>query len=384
MNDQQRFAELDAVLSRVVEESGAPAAQYALGLNGEIVHAGTVGAADAASRFCIFSASKPVFASLILHLASTGQLELSTRVAKLWPEFGTGGKAEVTIEHLLLFTAGFPSYWPSTRIATDPELLAIDLAAAPSESTPGTAYAYHPVSAHWALAEVVRRATGVDHRDALQQMILAPLGLDRMRLGVPPEEQEDIQPVSLVGEYDLAFAAAILGQMFTDEELDALNAPVLEIAGDPALIHAGVPGGGIISDASSLALFYQALLHGTGSLWSEEILHSATSVARNVLTDDGRGGAPANRTIGCLTLAGAEVPYADFPTLGIRHPVRHHGTLTSARTFGHPGFGGQLGFADPDAGYSFAFLISGAERDGLAGARRDREIADAVARVFRT
>lgn len=382
MITEKRLSELDAVLARVVEESGAPAAQYALALNGRVEQAGALGRADADSRFCIFSASKPVFASLILHLASAGTLDLRSRVADLWPEFAAGGKQDVTIEQLLLFTAGMPSYWPARDSAIDHERRAAELAATPIETAPGTAYAYHPVSAHWVLAEIVRRTTGLDHREALRRLVLDPLGLDRMQLGVSPVEQQGIEPAGLVGAYDLAYAEATLGQPLTPAELDAANALALDIGRDPALIAAGVPGGGVISDASSLALFYQALLHGHPALWDEDVLNSATRESRNVLVDEGRGGAPANRTVGCLTIAGEGVPYAEFPALGLGHPVRHHGTRTSARTFGHPGFGGQLGFADPDHGYSFAFLISGAERDGVAGARRDREIADAVAEAF--
>lgn len=382
MIDDLRLSALDEALARIVAESGAPSAQYALALGGEVVHARALGEASAESRFCIFSASKPVFASLVLHLAHVGLIDLSASVASYWPEFGVAGKEGITIEQLLLFTAGIPSYWPQADVAVDRDRRAAELAAIPLETAPGTAYAYHPVSAHWVLAEVVRRRTGLDHREALRTLVLDRLGLDRMALGVAPAQQGGIRPALMVGEYDLAFSAATLGQSFTRSELEALNAPVLDIASDPGLIAAGVPGGGVISDAASLALFYQALLHGHSALWGEELLRSATSETRNTLPDDGRGGAPAARTIGCLTVSGAGAPVADLPALGICQPVRHHGTRTSPRTFGHPGFGGQLGFADPDHGYSFAFLISGAERDGIAGARRDREIADAVAGVF--
>lgn len=382
MIDDRRIATLDDDLARIFEESRAPSAQYALAFDGEVVHTRTLGAASEDSRFCIFSASKPVFASLVLHLAHIGLVDLSASVASYWPEFGTWGKEGITMEQLLLFTSGIPSYWPDTAAAVDSERRAAELAELPVETHPGTAYAYHPVSAHWVLAEVVRRRTGLDHREALRTLVLDRLGLDRMTLGVAPSQQQDIQPTRMVGEYDLPFSAATLGQSFTRAELETMNAPVLDIASDPVLIAAGVPGGGVISDAASLALFYQALLRGEPSLWGDDLLRGATSETRNALLDEGRGGAPANRTIGCLTVSGNGAPVADLPAIGIRHPVRHHGTLTSPRTFGHPGFGGQLGFADPDHGYSFAFLTSGAERDGIAGARRDREIADAAARVF--
>lgn len=373
--------ELNAQIARIVSESGATAAQYALAIGGDVVHANALGSATMHSRFCIFSASKPIFASLVLHLVGTGRLDLDAAVAEYWPEFGAEGKALITVEQLLVFTAGIPSPWPVPSVAIDRALRAAEIAAWPVETEPGTAYAYHAVSAHWVLAELVRRTTGLDHRQALRELILEPLGLDRLQLGVPPEEQVDIVPAEQIGEYDLSLSAAMLGVDATADDLERAAELALALSRSPALIAAGVPGGGVISDAASVALFYQALLHGDDRLWRGELLRRATSETRNDLPDAGRGGAPANRTIGSLTISGAELPELSFPALGITLPVRHHGRLVSARTFGHPGFGGQLAFADPDRGYSFALLINGSERDARRGAKRDRDIADVVARA---
>lgn len=381
MIDTDALRVLDDEIARIVEHSEARAVQYALALDGRVQHTVARGVADHGSRFCIFSASKPIFASLVLHLASAGRLDLESRVVDLWPEFGEHGKEHITVEQLLLFTAGIPSPWPDTAVAVDPALRRDAIRSWSQETAAGSAYAYHPVSAHWVLAELVRRVTGLDHRTALRELILDPLQLDRLELGVPRDRQHDIVPLELIGEYDVALSSAMLGQQVTEDELEGAAGLALAIGTVPALIEAGVPGGGIVSDAASVALFYQALLHGDERLWDPELLRRATREPSNDLPDPGRGGAPANRTICCLTVSGNGAPELAFPGLGAPLPVRHHGGLTSPRAFGHPGFGGQLAFADPDTGISFALLINGSERDARRGALRDRAIADAVARA---
>jgi hypothetical protein len=48
-----------------------------------------------------------------------------------------------------------------------------------------------------------------------------------------------------------------------------------------------------------------------------------------------------------------------------------------ARSFGHPGSGGSLGFADPDAGVGYAYVTSGMGT-ALTGDPRDVALRDAL------
>src|SRR5205809_5442771 len=65
---------------------------------------------------------------------------------------------------------------------------------------PGTKYEYHPTSAHWVLAEIITEVSGEDYRSFIRSRIIDPLGLTKLRLGVPPDEQGDIAEIALVGE----------------------------------------------------------------------------------------------------------------------------------------------------------------------------------------
>ena len=101
--------ELMAAARADVERGWLPACQVAVGKDGDIVAFETFGAADDATRFCVFSATKPFVASAVWILIQEGRLDVSRPVADYIPEFGTAGKDIVTVEQVMLHTAGFPN-----------------------------------------------------------------------------------------------------------------------------------------------------------------------------------------------------------------------------------------------------------------------------------
>lgn len=381
MSDGALAAALDREIGAVLTRHGAPDAQYALARGGDVIARGVSGAADASSLFCAFSASKPVFAALVLQLIGEGALSLGTRVAELWPEFGAHGKEGITVEHLLLHTAGIPGWFPLPPGALSREERARQAEALVPEWTPGEGTGYHSVSAHWVMAELVMRLTGRDHRAALRERILDPLGLDRMRLGVAAEDPRRPRSVRRIGAPRPEQFSALFGAAFSEGDVIAAEDAALAHADDAEVIALGTPGAGVVTDAASLALFYQALLHDPAGLWHPELLRVATSEIRNALPEPSRAGAPANRAIGGFVVAGAEGVQQSIPAIGMSRPVRWFGTRVSDGTFGHRGAGGQLAFADPERGLSFVFLTSDYLRDVVRDEERALEIADAVIAV---
>jgi CubicO group peptidase (beta-lactamase class C family) len=220
---------------------------------------------------------------------------------------------------------------------------------------PGTQMVYHPLSAHWVLAELVESVSGCDYRHYIRDSILEPLGLQRLRLGVPVAEQHDIVPLQPVGEPPAAqdiralFGADVLLPSAVDESLLMFN--------DPAVRELGVPGGGAVSTAADMALFYQALLHNPGQLWHPQVLADAIGRVRVTLTDP-MTRAPANRGLG-VVIAGS----------GKYLPYRGLGTRVSPQAFGHQGVGGQVAWADPATGISFCLLTSGLDANPLRSAQ---------------
>jgi CubicO group peptidase (beta-lactamase class C family) len=353
-----KIEQLRSRARREIDEGRLPSCQIAVGLDGDIVHFETLGEATDDSRYVMFSATKAVVASAVWLLIQSGDLDVSKRVAEYVPEFGTHGKDIVTVEQVMLHTSGFPAApmgppaW-STREGRLQRFSEWKL-----NWEPGTMFQYHPTSAHWVLAELIDRLTGVDYRRFIADAVTGPLGLGaRLQVGVPPEQQGDITTLQKVGEpvspddLERLLGVRELPQTeVTDDTLIGFN--------DADTRAVGVPGGGGVSDARSMALFYQALLHNPAGLWKDDALRDFTGNVRNHLPDI-ISGLPIERTLGLCT-AGKDG----------KGSLRGFGKTTSGRAFGHAGAAGQLAWADPESGISFCYLTNGVEANFLTVARR--------------
>jgi CubicO group peptidase (beta-lactamase class C family) len=328
-------------IERDVDEGLLPAAQFALALEGEIVEERAFGEAGPDTRFCLFSATKPFVAATVWRLIGAGELDPVLPVTTWFPAFGANGKEAITLQQVMLHTAGFPSapmgpaHW-SDRAARQARMAAWRL-----NWEPGTRYEYHPTAAHWVLAELIEAVTGSDFRKAVHTAL------------------------RLVGEHataDELMAAFGVPELpateVTDEAVSRFN--------EPEVRAVGVPGGGGFARAVDVARFYQALLHGREDVWPAELLQDVTTNVRNRMADP--AGTPANRTLGLL-VAGDD---------GFAH-VRGFGRTVSPGTFGHNGAGGQIAWADPATGLSFAFVTNGYDRHEVRQPRRTTSLGSLAA-----
>ena len=357
--DSSGVAALRRRAQQELDEGRLPSCQFALARGGEVLVNETLGASPDA-RFIMFSATKGVFASLVWQLMGEGLLDVDAPVADVWPEFAANGKDAVTLDHVLLHTAGFPYAELDVASCGDRAARVAQMIDWKLAWTPGSHYEYHPLSAHWVLAELVARVTGQDHREALRERILRPLGLERLELGVPLERQYDVLPLVQTGAPPTA--EELLATLGVDTfELPTAPGVSMTMFTDPQVLAAGVPGAGGASNAADLALFYQAVLDDRLGLWRADVLQDATSVVRNDLPHPYYGS--ATRTRG-LEMAG-EGPMA---------MMRIGNGASSSRTFGHSGAHGQIAWADPESGLSFVFLTNGGDQHFLREAERGREL----------
>jgi CubicO group peptidase (beta-lactamase class C family) len=368
--DEDALAVLAARARREVDDGLLPAAQWALAVDGEVVAGETVGTVPAgdASRFLIYSCTKAVVASAVWQLLGEGALALGQKVSEVIPEFATNGKDVVTVEQVLLHTAGFPH--APMRVPNTREQRLEAFARWRLNWEPGSRFEYHPTSAHWVLAELLERIDGDDFRAVVRRRVLEPLGLRRLQLGVPGDEQGDVALPVNVGEAPTAADwEAVLGipgfdvGEVTDEALVSL--------GRPEGLAAGVPGGGAVSDAADLACFYQGLLRNDRGLWDPAVLADAVGHVRNTFPDP-QTGVPANRSL-------AVVVAGDDGKAG----MRGLGHTCSPAAFGHDGAGGQIAFADPATGMSFCWFTNGLDRHLIRQWRRAAGIASKAGSVIR-
>jgi CubicO group peptidase (beta-lactamase class C family) len=362
----ERLAKLEERVAREIEAGLLPAAQYAVGLDGEIVAHGTVGDATDDTRFVLFSATKALVASTVWTCLGEGSIKLESKVADMIPEFASNGKEDITIEQVMLHTSGFPRNPWGAEMATSAGRRD-RFAQWKTNWAPGTAYEYHPTAAHWVLAELIEVATGQNYLDVIEERVTKPLGLPRV-LGLAPDQQQNIAELQLVGD------------KMTPDELEAIlgvrEIPVGEVTPDALLSfnepdrrELGVPGGGGIATATTYATFYQGLLHNDKGIWDDGVLTDAKTNVRNNFGDP-LFNTPASRTVG-LVLAGDDG----------KASMRGMGKTQSPGTFGHNGAGGQIAWADPASGLSFVYLTNGLDQHLVREARRGVALSSIAAEL---
>ena len=363
--DALALDDLVARAQREIDEGLLPSCQLAFARDGKLAVWITLGAAAAGSRYVIFSATKPVVASAMWILMGEGVLDVTRPVAELVPEFGTNGKDVITVEQVMLHTSGFPRAPFAALDWDDRERRLARFGQWRCNWEPGTRFEYHPTSAHWVLAEVIERVSGTDFREFIRTRILEPLGVTGLQVGVPASDQADINDLIATGAPatpdELEAAIGIRELPLTE-----VTTPVLLSFNQPAVRAVGVPGGGGVSNAADLALFYQALLRDPLTIWKPEVLSDATSTVRNTFPD--YMGTPANRTRGLVVKGEGE-----------RAHMRGMGRVVGPRAFGHNGAGGQIAWADPDTGVSFCFLTNGIDEHELRQWRRGAGLANRAA-----
>ncbi|MCB5907635.1 serine hydrolase domain-containing protein [Streptomyces pinistramenti] len=311
----------------------------------------------------IRSATKGIAALVPLLLHQRGLLDLDAPVGTYWPEFKAAGKDRVLVRHLLSHRAGLPVLdTPLTPAqAIDGVSGPAALAAQAPAWTPGTDHGYHAQTYSWLLAELVLRVTGRTIGDWIAEEIATPLDLD-LWLGLPQDQQSRAGRLSAVETPPQPASGGLRvrpkrsvadaygdPESLTSRAFGAITPPPDENA--PAYRAAPLPASAGIATARSLARCYAAL---TGPVDGHPRLFAPATLTL-ARTEESAG---PDRTLVVNTRFGL-----GFMLHSAASP------LLAPGSFGHPGRGGALAFADPESGLAFAYITNGMQRGITADPR---------------
>ena len=306
----------------------------------------------------VFSSTKGVASLAVAVAASRGLISYDAKVADYWPEFAQRSKEAITVRQLLAHQAGLPAIKPPLTLqdVADPAAMSAKLAAQAPAWTPGTRHGYHAITLGWYEGELIHRTdpAGRSLGRFFAEELAAPLGLD-FYIGLPASVERArvalldawTQPQMLLHLNSLPprFVAAMLSPFGLSarsltvakgiNSLGAFNRDELRVI--------EMPAGNGTGTARSLAKLY-----GSAATGGSEI-----GLVPRVLDE----------------LKKPAIP----PTNGLRDRVLHVETIfslgfckpipicvfgSSGNAFGTPGAGGSFGFADPDTGTGYGYVMN--------------------------
>jgi CubicO group peptidase (beta-lactamase class C family) len=307
----------------------------------------------------MFSTTKGIAALAVALAVSRGLFGYDDKVVDHWPEFAQAGKADVTVRQLLGHQAGLcvlkPA--PTVRDVDDPARLSAMLAAQKPAWTPGTRHGYHAVTLGWYESELIRRTdpAGRTLGRFFTDEIAGPMELD-LHIGLPDSVQRDrlahlhhwsrAESLLHLNALPAALVAASLNPVGLLARAGRLPSDVNPWAGDynrDGVRAIEIPSANGIGTAGAVAQLYGAAAIGDAALGLtptvlDELMAVPTSPRRGL----------RDRVLH------VDVVYS----LGLSKPVPLCLFGSSDKAFGTPGFGGSFGFADPDTGTGFAYVMN--------------------------
>jgi CubicO group peptidase (beta-lactamase class C family) len=323
----------------------------------------------------VYSATKGLAAMTLAIAHSRGWLDYDERVAVYWPEFAQQAKEAITVRQLLAHQAGLFAFEEQgdRRVVADLDRLAVVLARQKPAWEPGTRQGYHAITLGYYESELLRR---IDprHRSLgqfFQDEIATPLELDfyiRLPEWIPNSRFATLarpSPLAMLFGFPIRLTLAVLNPRANI--VRALAGSMLPH--DEQRIYARnleVPSGGGVGTARAIARAYSAFANDGKELGLRAETLRALAAPAVV---------PARGSYDeCMMGDGVEF------SLGFMKHCRVW-PFGSAGSFGAPGTGGALGFADPEAHVGYAYVTSGMGTS-VTGDPRDVALRNALYSVL--
>lgn len=312
-----------------------------------------------------FSTTKGVVATLLHLLADRGLLQYDRPVAHYWGGFGSNGKRDITVRHLLCHEAGLYPVRPLVEDAAEmrdwDHMLRRMEQAAPVHA-PGARNGYHALTFGWLVGGLVEKITGEPLSVTLERELTGPLALNDFFIGVPdaaldrraelivpaPKPKPVTASTAAPRKRQPPLAQRLIenGLRLTGFEPESTNDAMVPRGmarfdwNARETAQACIPGAGGMFSARDLARLYATLGNG-GALDGVRLLSPSTL---------GRMATVQNTT------RGAVIPVPMRWRLGY-----HRVFTTGPRTpdaFGHFGYGGSGAWCDPSRGLAVGYVVN--------------------------
>jgi len=325
----------------------------------------------------VYSTTKGMTALCAHQLVEQGLVDLDAPVAEYWPEFAQAGKADIPVRWLLGHRAGLPAVRePLPRGALyDWKTFTEALARHEPWWEPGSQHGYHAVTFGHLVGEVIRRVSGKSVGTYFRDHVAGPLEAD-FHIGTPPELDARTADLHgrLVGPREGEGANGESGGGGPALELPEPIRAFMRSMTDPTTMTgaafsnppqregevnsrewrgAEIPAANGHGTARALARIYGALARG-GEIDGVRLLERESIDRASTVESDGPdavlGGMPMRFGLGFM----------------LRSPIMP--LSPSPRAFGHPGAGGSIGMADPDARVGFGYTLNKMQMGLVGGA----------------
>lgn len=282
--DTPIHSDVEAKLRQILVELGN--AEKILGIqvcaykDGEVIidtAAGVLGKYDPRpvqpdSLFSVFSVTKGICAGLMHWLVDNGKLKLEDNVANIWPEFGSNGKDQIKVHHVLNHTSGLHNAMNGFNqeepfLMTDWDECLKRIAMSAPETAPGHEQLYHYLSFGWLCGGIIERASGRRFQELLEEVLVRPLKIDgELYVGIPPGvesrlatltvDMSDLTKLSNVGNH------SDLPTTFQPQQIAQLATSLPALFNSLYARRAIIPAANGHCSARALARYYAALSEG--------------------------------------------------------------------------------------------------------------------------
>jgi CubicO group peptidase (beta-lactamase class C family) len=326
----------------------------------------------------VWSASKGLAAMTLAVAHSRGWLDYEERVAAYWPEFAQQGKEKITVRQLLAHQAGLFAFDEPVdqTVVADLDRLAVVLARQRPAWEPGRRQAYHAISLGFYEGELIRRidprhrSLGQFFQDEIATALAADVYI-RLPENIPNSRLASLEPPSSLDM--LRMPPRLILDSLNHRSVvyrALLSNPGCAFVRDKNRVYirnVEVPSGGVVANARGIARAYGVFASGGRELCLRRatldlLAAPAVAPASGVFHDD-------------FFRGDVQFSLGFFKPGGV---LRFGGP----HSFGAPGSGGSIGFADPDAGVGYAYVTS-QMGTALTGDPRDVALRDALYAALR-